>query len=572
MRRAVFLDRDDTLMAANSLPPAPPPAAPGDIIDPALVRLLPGVAESCARLKRAGYLIVVMSNQGVVARGGGTVEQVEAVNARLRELLPDPDRPDRSLIDAIYYCPYHPRGSVETFRREHDWRKPSGGMITAAASELDLDLASSWLIGDADRDIDAGRAAGISPERCIRIGVAGTPDLPAAAARILAVPPAVAEQTASAGAESSGDSWRPLRILIVLPSWVGDAVMATPALRLLRASFPGAFIGGLMRPGIDEVLAGAGFFDEIHVDRAAGVMGPKHAAAKVRPRRYDTALLLTNSFSTALITRLAGIPRRIGFSRDARGFLLTDRLQAPTRADGRFAPVPAVAYYWHAARALLQRAGKPDPGPAEPYAMPLARLELAATPDQEHAADELLARARLAPQAAFAILNPGGNNPAKRWPPDRFAAAGRHLLERHGLAILVNGAPAEADLAGSIVAAIAPPPRAVSLAGLGVTLGSLKAVVRRARLMITNDTGPRHLAAAFGVPVVSLFGPTDPRWTTIPVGPDRQTVLAADPALPPDQVADDHPDRCRIDRITLESVIAAADRLLTLAPAAAAVR
>src|SRR5204863_9819609 len=97
-----------------------------------------------------------------------------------------------------------------------------------------------------------------------------------------------------------------LRLLVVCPSWVGDAVMATPTLGLIRGAHPGIFIGALVRPGIDELLEGARFFDEIHVARPMGVMGPKFGAAKVRPRRYDTALLLTNSFSSALIARLAG--------------------------------------------------------------------------------------------------------------------------------------------------------------------------------------------------------------------------------------------------------------------------
>src|SRR5690606_10042645 len=96
---------------------------------------------------------------------------------------------------------------------------------------------------------------------------------------------------------------RTLRLLVVCPSWVGDAVMATPALRLVRERMPGIYIGLLAKPGIDEVLAGLGTFDEVHVARGSGVMGPKFVAAKVRPRRYDTALLLTNSFSTALIAR-----------------------------------------------------------------------------------------------------------------------------------------------------------------------------------------------------------------------------------------------------------------------------
>src|SRR5262245_15883016 len=119
---------------------------------------------------------------------------------------------------------------------------------------------------------------------------------------------------------------KPLRLLVVCPSWLGDCVMATPTFRRLRRALPGAFIGALMRPGMDELLGGLPYFDEVHVARSSGVMGPKFVASKIRPRRYDTTVLLTNSFSTALIVRIAGIPRRIGYDRDARGLLLTDRL------------------------------------------------------------------------------------------------------------------------------------------------------------------------------------------------------------------------------------------------------
>lgn len=188
MRRAVFLDRDDTLIAANALPPPPPPAGPGDLTDPALVRLLPGVPPALERLARAGFTLIVVSNQGVVARGGTDLAGVEAVNARLCALLPHPDHPHRSLIDAVYTCPFHPTGRVPRFTREHPWRKPAPGMITAAAADLGLDLAASWLIGDAERDIQAGIAAGLDPARCLRIGPAHYPDLPAAADAILARP------------------------------------------------------------------------------------------------------------------------------------------------------------------------------------------------------------------------------------------------------------------------------------------------------------------------------------------------------------------------------------------------
>ena len=95
----------------------------------------------------------------------------------------------------------------------------------------------------------------------------------------------------------------------------------------------------------------------------------------------------------------------------------------------------------------------------------------------------------------------------------------------------------------------------VSLPGLGVTIGALKEVVRRTRLMVTNDTGPQHIAAAFGVPLVSLFGPADHRWTTIPTRPGgAERVLVADPGLPESELANDHPERCRVDRIGLSEV------------------
>ena len=177
---------------------------------------------------------------------------------------------------------------------------------------------------------------------------------------------------------------RPHRLLVVLPSWVGDAVMATPSLRLLRAMLPGAFIGALVRPGLDELLAGLETIDELHVERSVGVMGPKRVAGAVRPRRYDAALLLTNSFSSALIARLAGVPTRIGYDRDGRGFLLTGRLTPVKRRDlepfsrspsdpGGWAPVPACVYYWHAASALLAAAGC-DPAPASRMAELLVGL------------------------------------------------------------------------------------------------------------------------------------------------------------------------------------------------------
>jgi len=354
----------------------------------------------------------------------------------------------------------------------------------------------------------------------------------------------------------------PLRLLIIMPKWVGDVAMATPTLRLIRQALPGAFIGGLVRPGIDEVLAGSDVFDELHVERASGVMGPKFVAAKLRPRRYDTALLLTGSFSTALTARIAGIPRRIGYDRDSRGLLLTDKVRPLTLPNGKWKPISAVHYYYTLARRFLPlnkvSANLPE------ARVPAGRLiELATTPAEEHAADQLLARADVPPTSPMAILNPGANSEVKRWPTDRFAAVADYLASRHGLTVLVNGGPAERDLVATLAAACTHKP--IQLTQLGGSLGSLKAITRRCRLMVTNDTGPRFIAAAFGVPVITLMGPTDHRWSTIETrseGPEA--LILADPTLPDELVANDHQERCRMDRIELKDVIAAADKLLAL--------
>lgn len=335
--------------------------------------------------------------------------------------------------------------------------------------------------------------------------------------------------------------------------------MATPALRLIRKSLPGCFIGLLVRPGLDEILAGLDVCDEMHVARSQGVMGPKFIAAKLRPRQYDTTLLLTNSFSTALIARIAGIPKRIGYDRDARGLLLTHRLAPPLRQSGEYAVVPAVEYYLRAAAEGLLN-------------MPLPRwqdgqlpLELAVTDAEHTAACRVLEKAGVDPQAPRAILNPGGNNAAKRWPVDRFAQLAHHLVQSQGLTVLLNGSPGEVELLESIRLAVPEESRGrvASLASAGITLGSLKGVVRGSRLMVTNDTGPRHIAAALSVPLVSLFGPTDPRWTLIPTrSGSPEFILLADPTLPESEVSNDHPERCSIDRIPLSDVLDAVDRQL----------
>ena len=145
---AVFLDRDNTLIVND-----------GDLGDPNAVRLIDGVASALARLGGAGWRLVVVSNQGGVARGRFTERDVEAVNSRIVELI-DEQTSTRGLIDRFYWCPYHPDGTVERYRREHPWRKPQPGMLLQASRDMAIALEQSWLIGDQPRDVAAGQAAG----------------------------------------------------------------------------------------------------------------------------------------------------------------------------------------------------------------------------------------------------------------------------------------------------------------------------------------------------------------------------------------------------------------------------
>jgi len=178
-RPAVFLDRDDTLIGCSQLPPPPLPGKRGDLIDPWQARLLPGVAEGCARLVAAGYQLVVFTNQGCVARGAASLRTVETVNDAVRLQLNMPELP-------FYYCPFHPQGNVTQWVSEHAWRKPAGGMLLAAADEWRLDLTRSWAIGDAQRDIEAAIAAGVPRDRCLLLGNQLT--FPAACSHIMRLP------------------------------------------------------------------------------------------------------------------------------------------------------------------------------------------------------------------------------------------------------------------------------------------------------------------------------------------------------------------------------------------------
>ena len=154
--KAVFLDRDNTLIED-----------PGYISDPKVVTLLPGVELALKSLAQCGYKLVVVTNQSGIARGLLTEQMLEKIHAELRRQLSERG----ARLDAIYYCPFHPEGTIEEYAKESDLRKPQPGMLELAAKELDIDLSQSWMVGDSARDIEAGQRAG-----CKTIRVRSRPD------------------------------------------------------------------------------------------------------------------------------------------------------------------------------------------------------------------------------------------------------------------------------------------------------------------------------------------------------------------------------------------------------------
>jgi heptosyltransferase-2 len=294
-----------------------------------------------------------------------------------------------------------------------------------------------------------------------------------------------------------------MNVAVFLPNWVGDAVMATPALRALRAHFRGARLLGVARPNVAGVLEGGDWFDGIVPAGKGGLRGLLGTARLLRRGGVGLAVLMTNSYRTFLAAWLGRCRRRVGFARyPAASLLLTDALRPVRDAAGRLKPSPVLDDY----NRLAERAGCPPPG---------RRMELFTTPADEAAADQVWERAGFAGAPEVVCLNPGAAfGPAKQWPAEHFAALARDLADRRGSGVLVLCGPSERELARRIARAAGR--RSVhALADLGVppSLGLTKACVRRCGLLVTTDSGPRHFAAAFGRPVVTLFGPTHVAWT-----------------------------------------------------------
>jgi heptosyltransferase-2 len=343
----------------------------------------------------------------------------------------------------------------------------------------------------------------------------------------------------------------PKRIVVNLPAWIGDCVMATPALRALREHYRDSHITYLLMPYVAGVVQGLPWHDDLLFYRgrrpATGRKISLWSTVKsLRAGNFDLGVLLNNSFREALLLRLGKVRRRVGYDRDGRGLLLTDRLLAYSE-NGRFLPQPMVRYYMGAAHYLGCRDGD-------------LRPRLALTGDERAAAATALARHGVAPGAPYVVLNPGAAfGSAKMWPPERFAAVADVLAARGDRGVVIVCGPQERPIARAIHDAQKHRAGTVNFMNEEMELGTVKAVIAGSRLLITNDSGLRHFGIAFDVPVVTIFGPTDPEWTECDHPKELQ--LRARVPCGPCMLR-----RCPIDhrcmkRITPELVVQAADAL-----------
>lgn len=293
------------------------------------------------------------------------------------------------------------------------------------------------------------------------------------------------------------------KILLRGPNWVGDAVLAIPAMKAMRTRFPEAEITLMVRPWVAGLYNAAPFIDRLWSEpRPAGVSDWIRLTGGIRKSHFDLALLFPNSFESAIMMYLSGVPERVGYATDGRRWLLTNPLKPSSERRHQ------VHYYLDLAGAVSAEVDRPS-------------FEIEATVEEKAQAAKLLLAEGIPQGREYLILNPGAAyGSAKRWGDDRFAAAGDVLASEFDLDVVIVGSEMERSIAETIQKGLKS--RAAVLSGK-TSLETLMGVMAQSALVITNDSGPMHIAAALGVPTIAIFGATDDV-VTGPCGPRTRVV------------------------------------------------
>ncbi len=299
-------------------------------------------------------------------------------------------------------------------------------------------------------------------------------------------------------------------VLVVSVNWMGDVIFASPVFRALKEADPGGRLTCMGPARVQPVLESIPFIDEVLAyderDTHRSPWRRWRFLRELKTRRFDRVFLLHRSFSRALLVFLAGIPQRVGRPTKGRGWLLTHRVisapQGSHRSDG----------YLHI---------------VEAFGVPVRDRQtiLTVDPEADRRVKHLLVRKGLQETEPFVVINPGGNWALKQWPLTNFRTLVRRLAAKKTARVVVSGAPKDRHKAGEILSS-GPAEAVVSVAG-EITLKELAALMRRAAVVVSADSGPLHVANAVGTPTVALFGPTRPE-ITAPRGAGKVRLLRRD--------------------------------------------
>ncbi|MBI5755965.1 MAG: lipopolysaccharide heptosyltransferase II [Nitrospirae bacterium] len=403
------------------------------------------------------------------------------------------------------------------------------------------------------------------------------------------------------------DAARIKKALIVLPNWMGDAVMAVPAISRIRDILPSAHVTVLGLSHICELFQESPYIDETRVYSKSLLA----TVNDIKKYGYDIAILFPNSFRSALIAHLARIPLRCGYNRDGRGFMLnlpvtvdlkikglhqaeyylnlvgmafSGEHSCPyrgTKEDENNPPLPVAMLRSNGNPAPLEKGGKSPPilkgdlgglwgkggfergFSGETLVSPMLTKDskqkewLHLSQDEIQRGKEMLSKNNIPPDFLIIGINPGAAyGSAKRWYPERFARLSNILSNKYNAKIIVFGGKQEQDISEQIVSA-----SQVSILNMAgkTSVRELMAMIKHCRLFITNDSGPMHIAAALGVPVVAIFGSTDPSKTS-PLG-EQHIVIKKDIACSPCFLRKCYKDLLCMDLISVDDVMEGVERV-----------
>ncbi|MCC7201577.1 MAG: lipopolysaccharide heptosyltransferase II [Nitrospirae bacterium] len=500
MKFAVFIDRDGTINEEV-----------GYVDSPDKFHLLPGVSEAIRRLNDQDIPAIIISNQSGIARGYFSADFVNRLHMKMTAEL----EKQGCRINGIYVCPHHPNDGCAC-------RKPRPGMLLKAAKEHGITLHSSYVIGD--KIIDIQTAHGVGAKGILVMTGYGAEELRKASMSSEGKPDHVAanlkeavtwiiEEVAHSIREiplnppfSKGETFFPplvkgggggfegekannakKSILIVKPSSLGDIIHSLPVLWELRKKYPDACIGWVVKEVWQDILSDNPLIDHLIVLRK-GIKGIIAAIQEIRKLQFDTVIDLQGLFRSGLITYFSGASVRTGLS--------TARESAPIFYNNKV-PVPPGKI--HAVdRYLLAVTNREKRDLKFPIYINI---------DDDQWAIKFLLENNLSDIRPLIAINPSARWVKKRWPAASYSDLINQLIKELKAGIIIIGSKDDIAIANDIASHLND--RIVIATGK-TNLRRLAALLEKVDLLITNDSGPMHIAAALGTAVVALFGPTDP--------------------------------------------------------------